>query len=77
MRVTLRNKDKEHDYSILQVSSIMQKNVPTVKPETLTQKAIALMRKYGVLCLPVVSDDRLVGIVTEDDFMNLTAQFLE
>ncbi|MFQ5677564.1 MAG: CBS domain-containing protein, partial [bacterium] len=72
-----QRKGQAEDYSLLPVSSIMQKNVPTVKPDTSTLEAIALMRKNGVSCLPVVSEEALVGILTEHDFMNLTAQFLE
>lgn len=65
------------DFSLLPIRSIMQKRIPTVTPETSTLDAIARMRKHGASCLPVVLDGRLVGIVTEHDFMNLTAQFLE
>jgi len=65
------------DFTLLPVSTIMQTDVPTVSPETRTLDAIATMRKHGISCLPVVQDGRLVGIVTEHDFMNLTAQFLE
>ncbi len=72
-----QEKSKDKDFTISPVSSIMQKNVPTVEPETPTLEAIALMRKNGASCLPVVSEGRLVGIVTEHDFMNLAAQFLE
>jgi CBS domain-containing protein len=49
----------------------------TVPPETPTLDAITLMRREKVDCLPVVKDGRLVGIVTERDFTNLTARLLE
>ena len=35
------------------------------------------MREFRVGCLPVVADERLVGIVTEDDFMDIAAKLLE
>ena len=35
------------------------------------------MRKHGIGCLPVVKDDKLVGIVTERDFMGIARQLLE
>ncbi len=72
-----QRKAKSEDLSLLPVSKIMQKNVATVSPSTHTLEAIALMREKGVSCLPVVSEDRLVGIVTEYDFMKLAAQFIE
>ena len=45
--------------------------------ETATLEAISLMRKHGVGCLPVLKDGRLVGIVTEHDFMIIAGQLLE
>ena len=35
------------------------------------------MRLHKVGCLPVVENDKLVGIVTERDFMNVAGQLLE
>ncbi len=59
------------------VSAIMQPNPITVTPETSMVEAIALMRREQVDALPVVKDDRLVGIVTEHDFVNIVTRFLE
>ncbi len=59
------------------VEDIMRPNPVTVTPQTSTLDAIALMRRHRVGCLPVVSDDQLVGIVTERDFINVAAQLLE
>jgi len=59
------------------VSEIMVRDPRTIAPETLTLDAIALMRREKVDCLPVVKDGRLVGIVTERDFINLAARLLE
>lgn len=56
---------------------VMQPNPITTTPETSTLDAIELMRRERVACLPVVKDDRLVGIVTEADFMRIAAQVLE
>ena len=35
------------------------------------------MRKHGVSCLPVVKGGKLVGLVTEADFMPIAYQLLE
>jgi CBS domain-containing protein len=59
------------------VSEIMVRDPRTIAPETLTLDAIALMRREKVDCLPVVKDGRLVGIVTERDFIDLAARLLE
>src|SRR5215213_4208453 len=61
----------------LPVSSIMIRGPLTVTPETPTLDAIALLRRAHVDCLPVVKEERLVGIVTERDFINVAARLLE
>jgi CBS domain-containing protein len=59
------------------VSAIMRADVLTVTPEARTLDAIALMRRYRYGCLPVVQDGQLVGILTEEDFMNVASKLLE
>ncbi len=76
-RLIEKQMTKDEDAALLPVSLIMEKDVPNVTPETTTLEAIALMRDKGVSCLPVVADNRLVGIITEHDFMKLSEQFLE
>ena len=59
------------------VRRIMKPDPITVTPETLTVDAIALMRREKIGCLPVVQDDRLVGIVTYRDFIEIAGTLLE
>jgi CBS domain-containing protein len=59
------------------VSEVMTRDPLTVAPETPTLEAIALMRRHRIGCLPVVKDGRLVGIVTERDFMDVAAELME
>jgi CBS domain-containing protein len=59
------------------VSQIMEKNLITATPTMSTLEAISLMRLHKVGCLPVVESGKLVGIVTERDFMNVAGQLLE
>lgn len=61
----------------LPVSSIMQREMPTIAPMTTTLDALHLMRKTGETCLPVVHEGRLVGIITQNDFMKIAAHLLE
>ncbi len=58
------------------VNSIMDRDPLTVTPETPTLDAIDIMRENGVSCLPVVNDGKLVGLVTEADFMPIAYQLL-
>jgi CBS domain-containing protein/gamma-glutamylcysteine synthetase len=59
------------------VADIMKREVVTVTPETPTLEALRMMRRLRVGCLPVLHDDRLVGIVTDEDFMELASKLLE
>lgn len=58
------------------VKSIMERDPVSVTPETPTLEAIDLMRQHGVTCLPVVAEGKLVGIVSESDFMSIAYKLL-
>lgn len=53
------------------VQDVMQQTVITATPETTARDAVALMRKNDVGSLPVLRNDRLVGIVTRSDLLKL------
>jgi CBS domain-containing protein len=59
------------------IHEVMRTDPITVTPETKTLDAIAVMREKGVSCLLVTREGRLVGIVTERDFVDVTARLLE
>ncbi len=59
------------------VSKIMKTEVTTVTPETPTLDAIRLLRRLRIGALPVVDNGKLVGIVTEEDFMDIASRLLE
>ena len=60
------------------VGEIMEKEPVTVSAGALTLDAFRLMRQNKVSCLPVVDGERrLVGIVTDYDFMGVAARLLE
>lgn len=56
---------------------VMARDLITVGPSTGTLEAIDLMREHGISCLPVVQDDRLIGLITEHDFMRVARVLLE
>jgi CBS-domain-containing membrane protein len=58
-------------------AEVMKTDPVTVSPEATTLEAIDLMRRHGVGCLPVVKDNRLVGIITERDLMNVASELLK
>ncbi|HKS48523.1 MAG TPA: CBS domain-containing protein [Amycolatopsis sp.] len=48
---------------------VMSVPVVTVEPDTPAKRAAELLSEHGFTALPVVDDDRLVGIVTEADLI--------
>ncbi|HYJ46186.1 MAG TPA: glutamate-cysteine ligase family protein [Pyrinomonadaceae bacterium] len=68
---------RKGDGEQVSVRSIMKANPVTVAPETATLKAIEIMRRHNVGCLPVVEDGHLVGIVTAYDFLAVSARLFE
>ena len=59
------------------VSEIMRTDVTSVSPEMVLKDAaqILLNHKYG--CLPVLDEQKLVGILTEADFLKLTIRLID
>jgi CBS domain-containing protein len=55
------------------VKDVMHRDVVTVDPTTPLPEAAALLRERKIGCLPVVEGDRLVGLITEGDFVLLVA----
>lgn len=61
------NQNKDNNNCV--VANIMVKEVITVKPKTTISKAIQIMKKHEIGCLPVVQKKDLVGIITINDVM--------
>ncbi len=59
------------------VKDIMKKEVISVGPETTTLEVIELMRNEKVSCLPVVENEKLVGIITEHDLITVSSLLFE
>jgi CBS domain-containing protein len=56
------------------VRQIMTQEVVTITPDTSIEVACELMQKHKIGGLPVLSNGRLVGILTESDVFRLVAQ---
>ena len=70
--------DEEQEYldRHIHIMNIMKTDVTTVDPEMDVCSAITMLLEHKYGCLPVVTDGKLVGIVTEADFMKLTLDLL-
>jgi CBS domain-containing membrane protein len=58
------------------VRKIMQNGILTVDPDINLFSALSILLKNKVGCLPVVSKKKLVGMLTEADFLKLTYDYL-
>jgi CBS domain-containing membrane protein len=70
--------DDEQEYldRHIHIMNIMKTDVVTTHPEMNVCSAISLLLENRYGCLPVVEDGKLVGIVTEADFLKLTLKLL-
>lgn len=60
------------------VREVMKREVRTVRPDDTALAACELILEWKLGCLPVVDGDgRLVGILTEADFVELARRYLE
>ena len=74
-RLLLRHYSKKVNHSkstAKLVKHIMLKKPLTITPDATVKEAIDLMTKNRIGCLPVVKDGSLIGIITEENFMNIT-----
>lgn len=59
------------------VKNVMRKNLITISPETPTLEALRIMREKNIGCLPVVKDNKLIGLITAHDFLTVSTKLLE
>jgi CBS domain-containing protein len=59
------------------VREIMVEEPISVSPELPTLEAVEMMREHEIGALPVVREDRLVGIITERDFIEIAGNLLD
>jgi CBS domain-containing protein len=60
------------------IEMIMRREVITIPPDAPAAEAARIMEEKHVGCVPVVGDDgRMVGIVTESDFVRFARMYLE
>lgn len=73
---SLRSKAKS-DYQSTLLSEIMVTDVVTITPTAGTLKAAQYIHNSRHGCLPVVKQGKLIGIVTEYDFVEVAMSLLE
>jgi len=58
------------------LEEIMTREVVTISPDTPVEEAAVLMREKKVSGLPVVEDNKLVGIITESDIFEVMIEVM-
>lgn len=56
------------------VSELMAPQIVTLGPKATLREAANMMRGHTIGCIPIVSDKRLVGIVTVSDLLELVGR---
>ncbi len=75
LEIMAKNKNKTSEDII--VKDVMKTDLITISPETSTLEALQLMRDKDIGCLPIIKDDKLVGLVTAHDFLTVSAKLFE
>ncbi len=78
-RILLRyfcKKNKLGEKTEKSVSDLMIHNPISISPDETIVAAMNLMREKSIGCLPVVKNGKLVGVVTEGNFINITGSLL-
>lgn len=75
LRLVARGKHRDDSATI--VRDLMIKDPVTITPQTGTLEAIQRMRENKLGCLPVVEEDKLVGIITQSDLIRVSSYLLE
>jgi len=76
-RDAVRALSEAKDPAITPVSAVMTPNPKTISPESTAIEALRLMSDCGCRHLPVVSNKKIVGIVSRGDFKGMELDRLE
>jgi CBS domain-containing membrane protein len=71
------DREQQDILSRIRARDVMQREVFTVEPGTPLVEAAHVIKENKIGCLPVLEDGKLVGIVTESDFIDLVIRMLE
>ena len=61
----------------MRARDVMTSEVVTVDPETSIADVAKLMLEHWISGVPVVDSSRIVGIITEENFVDIAADLLE
>jgi CBS domain-containing protein len=73
----LRDPDNRMHASEINIRDVMVTDVATVDEAASMRQAALFLEKHGIGCLPVVTNGKLHGIITDTDFVGVAINLLE
>lgn len=73
----LKDRDSQLDTTLFPVEDAMVTEIDTVSPQADLRQAAMYLERHKIGCLPVVEGGKLVGIVTDSDFVGVAINLLE
>ena len=73
----LRDQENRIHATDVQVKDIMVTDIATIDEHASLRQAAMFIEKHQIGCLPIVTDGRLRGIITDTDFVGVAINLLE
>lgn len=73
----LRDEDNQISPEDIRVKDIMVTEIATIDERASLRQAALFIEKHQIGCLPIVTDGRLRGIITDTDFVGVAINLLE
>jgi len=73
----LRDPDNRMHASDISIRDVMITDVATVDEHASMRQVALFLEKHGIGCLPVITDGKLHGIITDTDFVGVAINLLE
>jgi CBS domain-containing protein len=73
----LRDPDNRLHAEDVKIGDVMVKDIATVDERASLRQAALFLEKHRIGCLPVVTDGKLRGIITDSDFIAIAINLLE
>ena len=74
---SLRDLDNRIHAEEVMVRDVMITKIATIDAKASLRRAALFLESHRIGCLPVVTDEKLVGIITDTDFVGIAINLLE
>jgi CBS domain-containing protein len=72
----LKSVAREMDPNVTYAADVMTKDVKTIEPDKDVRDAVDVMAKYKIKKLPVISEGKLVGLITTSDIVSVEPRII-